>query len=90
MFEGSMKSTGWGYIGPDKKGYEWQYTPDASDPAYCVDPSTGQCYPACCVRSGKVFDSEEAAIKDGKKWMKEVKRSGKITAIKATPRRFEY
>lgn len=90
MFEGSMRSTGWGYIGSDKKGFEWLFTPDENDSSYCVDPSTGRCYLFCCNRSGYVFSSEKEAIKEGKKWMKESKRSGEITAMKSTPRRFEY
>lgn len=90
MFEGSMKSTGWGHIGSDKNGFEWFFTPHPSDPAFCVDPSTGRCYPFCCCRSGDVFPSEKAAIKAGEKWLKEAKRSGEITAVKPEPRRFEY
>ena len=34
MFEGSMKSFGWGYVGSNVKGFEWLFTPDAGDPAY--------------------------------------------------------
>lgn len=29
MFEGSMKSFGWGYVGSNVKGFEWLFTPDA-------------------------------------------------------------
>ena len=90
MFEGSMKSTGWGRVGSDKKGFEWHFTPYPSDPAYRVNPDTGRCYPFCCCRSGEVFPSEKAAIKDGEKWMKEAKRSGEITAVKAESLHFEY
>lgn len=90
MFEGSMKNTGWGYIGSDKKGFEWMFTPNPGDPAYCVDPSTGRCYPFCCVRSGDVFPDEPAAVKNGKKWMKEAKRSGEIMAVKSETERLEY
>lgn len=90
MFEGSMMSTGWGYVGSDKRGFEWEFTPDASDSHYSVDPNTGKPYPFCCCRSGEVFSSEQAAIKDGKKWLKEVGRSGTIAAVKSTPRHFEY
>lgn len=90
MFEGRMRNTGWGYVGSNRRGFEWKFTPDDKDSAYCVDPSTGLCYPFCCVRSGTVFDSEDLAIKNGKKWLKEVNRSGKIEAVKSEPRRFEY
>lgn len=90
MFEGSIKNTGWGYVGTNEKGFEWLFTPHPSDPAFCIDPSTGRCYPFCCCRSGDVFPSEKAAIKDGEKWMKGTKRSGEITAVKPEPRRFEY
>ena len=34
MFEGSMMSTGWGYVGSSEKGFEWLFTPDTSDPTY--------------------------------------------------------
>lgn len=90
MFEGSMKSTGWGYVGTDEKGFEWLFTPDHDDPCYSEDPNTGECYPFCRTRSGDVFPSEKAAIKAGEKWLKEAKRSGEITAVKPEPRRFEY
>lgn len=26
MFEGSMKSAGWGYVGTEEKGFEWLFT----------------------------------------------------------------
>lgn len=90
MFEGSMMSTGWGYVGTDERGFEWLFTPDQNDAAYCLNPQTGECYPFCRCMSGYVFKSEAAAIRDGKKWMKEAGRSGTITAVKATPRHFEY
>lgn len=32
----------------------------------------------------------EAAIRDGKKWMKKAGRSGSVIAVKPTPRHFEY
>lgn len=90
MFEGSMKSTGWGCTGTDEKGFEWLFTPDPNDPHYSEDPSTGECYPFCRTSSGDVFRTEEAAVRDGKKWMKKTGRSGSITAVKPTPRHFEY
>lgn len=90
MFEGTMKSTGWGYVGSDKKGFEWEFTPDANDPIYSVDPATGKPYPFCCCQSGYVFKNEAAAVREGKKWMKEAGRSGIITAVKVEPRHFEY
>lgn len=49
MFEGSMKSFGWGYVGSNVKGFEWLFTPDAGDPAYLEDPATGKPYSCCCV-----------------------------------------
>ncbi len=67
MFEGSMKSFGWGYVGSNVKGFEWLFTPDAGDPAYLEDPATGKPYSCCCCRSGDVFKSEASAIRDGKK-----------------------
>lgn len=90
MFEGRMASTGWGYTGSDKRGFEWEFTPDARDPAYSEDPTTGKPYPFCCCRSGYVFDSEMKALRDGKRWMKEAGRAGAVTVIKATLRHFEY
>lgn len=90
MFEGRMKSTGWGYTGHDKRGYEWMFTPDESDPVYCADPLTGKPYDFCCCRSGYVFKSEDAAVRNGKRWMKECKRSGVIRTVKSSPRLFEY
>lgn len=90
MFEGTMMSTGWGYVGSDKKGFEWLFTPDRDDPVYSEDPRTQRPYPFSCCRSGDVFESEAAAIRDGKKWMKQAGRSGTIEAVKATPRHFEY
>ena len=45
MFEGLMRNTGWGYTGSEKKGFEWLFTPDDKDAAYCMDPNTGHCYP---------------------------------------------
>ena len=90
MYESSMKSTGWGCVGSDQRGFEWFFTPNPSDPAYCVDPATGSCYPFCCCRSGDVFPGEKAAIKAGEMWLKETKRSGEIKAVKSEPRRFEY
>lgn len=90
MLEGSMMSYGWGYVGSDKKGFEWLFTPDRNDDACCLDPQTGECYTFCRCMSGYVFKSEAAAIRDGKKWMKEAGRFGTITAVKATPGHFEY
>ena len=90
MFEGRMMNTGWGYTGSEKKGFEWLFTPDDKDAAYCADSNTGRCYPFCLCRSGNVFQTEAQAVKAGKRWMKECKRSGIIEAVKATPRRFEY
>ena len=54
------------------------------------DPATGKPYSCCCCRSGDVFKSEAAAIRDGRRWMKEAGRSGTIEAVKAIPRHFEY
>lgn len=90
MFEGGMKSTGWGYVGTDEKGVEWLFTPDHDDPYYSEDPNTGECYSFCRTRSGDVFRTEGAAIRDGKKWMKKAGRSGSVIAVKPTPRHFEY
>lgn len=90
MFEGTMMSTGWGYVGSDKKGFEWLFTPDSKDPAYVREPGTDRCYSFCRCMSGDVFKSEAATIRDGKKWMKEAGRSGTVVAVKATPRHFEY
>ena len=42
MFESSMMSTGWGYVGTDEKGFEWLFTPDPDDPCYSEDPRTGE------------------------------------------------
>ena len=90
MFEGRMRNTGWGYTGSEKKGFEWLFTPDDKDAAYCVDSNTSHCYPFCLCRSGNVFQTEAQAVKAGKRWMKECKRSGSIEAVKASSRRFEY
>lgn len=90
MIEESMRSFGWSYVGSDKKGFEWLFTPDQKDPMYHPMPGTSECYPHCCCRSGDVFPNEVAAVKDGKKWMKEAGRSGSIKAVKAAPRYFEY
>lgn len=90
MFEESMRSYGWGYVGTGKRGFEWLFTPDQKDPAYQEDPNTGRCYPCCGCRSGDVFPNEVAAVKDGRKWMKKAGRSGDITAVKAETEHFEY
>lgn len=90
MLEGTMMSTGWGYVGSNKKGFEWLFTPDQKDPMYHPMSGTSECYPHCCCMSGDVFPNETTAIKDGKKWMKEAGRSGTITAVKPTPLHFEY
>lgn len=90
MFEGRMSNTGWGCIGSKKKGFEWLFTPDDKDAAYCADPNTGRCYPFCLCRSGNVFQTEAQAVKDGNRWMKKAGRSGTIEAVKATPIHFEY
>ena len=90
MFEGAMKSTGWGYVGSEERGFEWFFTPDSRDPAYSVDPGTGSPYPFICCRSGYVFKSETAAIRNGKRWIKKAGRFGTIEAVKAAPRHFEY
>lgn len=90
MFEGSMMSTGWGYVGTDVRGFEWLFTPDQNDVAYCLNPANRGVHPFCRCMSGYVFKNEASAIRDGKKWMKEAGRSGTITAVKATPRHFEY
>ena len=47
MFEGSMKSFGWGYVGSNEKGFEWLFTPDVGDPSYLENPATGKPY-SCC------------------------------------------
>lgn len=78
MFEGSIREFGWGYIGTDQKGFEWYFQPDQNDGSIIG------------VRSGDVFKTELATIRAGEKWMKECHRSGSITAIKATPRHFDY
>ncbi len=90
MFDGSRMGTGWGCVGSSKKGFEWLFTPDASDPAYSEDPTTGKPHPFCGCRSGDVFKSEAAAILDGKVWMKKCGRSGTIVAVNPTPVHFEY
>lgn len=90
MFEGALKSTGWGYVGSGERGFEWLFTPDSRDPAYSVDPGTGRLYPFSCCRSGRVFKNQEAAIRDGKRWMKQSGRSGSITAVDPIPKHFEY
>lgn len=90
MFEGSMKSFGWGYVGSDEKGFEWLFTPDVGDPSYLENPATGKPYSCCCCRSGDVFKSEAAAVRDGRRWMKKAGYSGTIEAVKATSRHFEY
>lgn len=90
MYEGTMMSTGWGYVGTNEKGFEWLFTPGTSDPAYAKNPATGKPFPFCCCRSGVVFKSKAAAIRDGKRWMKQAERSGATTAVKPTPRHFDY
>lgn len=90
MLEGKMMSTGWGYIGSGKRGFEWAFTPDNGDSTYLENSATGKPYPFCCCRSGDVFKSEMAAVRDGRRWMKEAGRSGTIEAVKATPRHHEY
>lgn len=81
----SRNSYGWGYVGSNKKGFEWRFQPDEKDPGYVKGyPLAGR------VSSGEVYPSEEKAIREGKKWMKSVNRSGIITAVKATPYHFEY
>lgn len=79
VFEGTIRDFGWGYIGTDQKGFEWYFHPDENDPMYPIG-----------TRSGDVFKTELAAIRAGKKWLKECHRSGSITTIKATPRHFDY
>lgn len=90
MFEGSMKSTGWGFVGTEEKGFEWHFEPDSNDRNYAVNPVTGKPYGFCCCSSGYVYGSEQAAIRAGKRWMKECNRSGIITAVEPTAHRFEY
>jgi len=85
----SMRSYGWGYTGSNENGFEWFFTPDPGDRGYKLDEN-GKCYPFCCVKSGAVFKTETAAIKNGKAWMRKVGRVGTITAVAATPRHFEY
>ena len=76
MFEGRMRSTGWGVIGSTKKGFEWLFTPEDKGCFGC--------------RSGYVFKTEAAAIRDGRKWQKETGRIGTITAVEAEPAHFGY
>lgn len=90
MFEGRMKSTGWGFVGSGRKGYEWLFTPSSDDVCYQEDPATGKPYTFCGCRSGYVFRSREKAVAEGKKWMKECGRCGTVRAVEASPKRFEY
>lgn len=71
---------GYGYVGSDKKGFEWLlvYGSKAHQK----------------MKSGYVYKSEEEAIAEGKKFQEkstyEPYRNGKISAVKAEPLHFEY
>ncbi len=83
----SRNMYGYGYIGSNKKGFEWKFTPDEKDPCY----RKGNLFVGVTT-SGYVYPTERKAIQEGKKWLRETngKRSGVITAIKAEPEHFEY
>lgn len=83
----SRNSYGWGYTGSDRKGFEWKFIPSEKDPCYVSgNPHIG------CLLSGYVYRTEEAAKREGRKWLKSTKgaRVGTIIAIKSRPVRFEY
>lgn len=82
----SRNSYGWGFVGSDKKGFEWLFQPDEKDPCYMK----GNLFNGR-VRSGYVYSTPEKAVREGKKWLRGAgSRSGAITAIKAEPVHFEY
>ena len=58
--------------------YEWHFTPDAADITACNGASLG-------CQSGDSWPKESTAIWHGRKWMKEVGRTGTITAIPHEP-----
>lgn len=71
---------GYGYVGSDKKGFEWLLV--YGNKAHQK------------MKSGYVYKSEEEAIAEGKKFQEkstyEPYRNGKISAVKAEPLHFEY
>lgn len=83
----SRNSYGYGYVGSEKKGFEWLFQPDEKDPCYMK----GNLFIGR-VKSGYVYPTPEKAIREGKEWLRETKgsRSGVITAVKAEPVHFEY
>lgn len=82
----SRNSYGWGFVGSDKKGFEWLFQPDEKDPCYMK----GNLFSGR-VKSGDVYPTKEKAISEGKKWLRGASsRSGAIMAIKAEPVHFEY
>lgn len=83
----SRNSYGWGFVGSDKKGFEWLFQPDEKDPCYVKgNMFIGR------VRSGYVYPTEAKATREGRAWLRSVegRRSGTITAVKAKPAHFEY
>lgn len=76
----SRNSYGYGYIGSNKKGFEWLlvYGKKAHQR----------------MKSGYVYETEEEAIKEGKKFQKqsnhEPYKNGIISAVKAETLHFEY
>lgn len=76
----SRKSYGWGYVGSNKKGFEWMLK-------YGDKPHEK-------MRSGYVYKTEEKALAEGRKFQRnsnyEPYKNGELTAVKATPMRFEY
>lgn len=71
---------GYGYVGSNKKGFEWLLV--YGNKAHQK------------MKSGYVYKSEEEAIAEGKKFQEkstyEPYRNGKISAVKAEPLHFEY
>ncbi|MDY3997513.1 MAG: hypothetical protein SOY73_00090 [Blautia sp.] len=76
----SRNSYGYGYVGSNKKGFEWLlvYGKKAHQK----------------MKSGYVYKTEEEAIEEGKKFQEqstyEPYRNGKISAVRAEPLHFEY
>lgn len=79
----SRNSYGWGYVGSDEKGFEWEWI-------------YGSQYHER-MKSGYVYATEEEAIKEGNAFrfrvfdpINDSRQWGTIQAVKATPKHFEY
>ena len=88
----SRRSYGYGYAGYEEKGYDWKFCPDEKDRIYLERKAWYEdARPEDVgLRGGYCFKTEANAASEGRKFMRECRRSGEIKVIRSEPLHFEY